>query len=48
MYKYYCLNPIAKIGLNQFDTDYVAVDKMENAENDREAENSTINVGIGE
>lgn len=32
MYKYYCLNPIAKIGLNQFDTDYVAVDKMENAD----------------
>lgn len=32
MYKYHCLNPIAGVGLNQFSNDYVAVDKMENAD----------------
>ena len=32
MYQYHCLNPIADIGLNQFSSDYVAVDKTEGAD----------------
>lgn len=32
MFKYHCLNPIADIGLSQFTDDYVAVDKIENAD----------------
>lgn len=32
MFKYHCLNPIADIGLNQFSNEYVAIDKMENAD----------------
>jgi len=32
MFKYACLNPIAKIGLNGFDSNYVKVDELENAD----------------
>lgn len=32
MYKYHCLNPIADIGLNQFDNGYAAVANMEEAD----------------
>lgn len=32
MYKYKCLNPIAKIGLNNFNANYKAVDNVEEAE----------------
>ena len=32
MYKYHCLNPIADIGLNQFDNGYAAVANMEDAD----------------
>ena len=32
MYKYHCLNPIANIGLNQFDDAYVATDNMKEAD----------------
>ena len=32
MYKYHCLNPIANIGLNQFDDAYVAIDNMKEAD----------------
>ena len=32
MYKYHCLNPIAKVGLNKFTSEYVAVDKRTDAE----------------
>ena len=32
MYQYHCLNPIADIGLNQFDNGYVAIDKAEGAD----------------
>lgn len=32
MYKYHCLNPIAKVGLNQFDDNYTAVEQMEDAD----------------
>ena len=32
MYKYHCLNPIANIGLNQFDDAYVATEDMKEAD----------------
>ena len=32
MYKYHCLNPIADIGLNQFDDEYAAVANVEEAD----------------
>ena len=32
MYKYHCLNPIAEVGLNQFEDEYVAVSSMEDAD----------------
>ncbi len=32
MYQYHCLNAISDVGLNQFTEDYVAVDKMEEAD----------------
>ena len=32
MYKYHCLNPIAKVGLQKFTSEYVAVNKPEEAE----------------
>ncbi len=32
MYKYHCLNPIANIGLNQFDDAYVATENMKEAD----------------
>ena len=32
MYKYHCLNPIANIGLDQFTSDFVPVDKMAHAD----------------
>lgn len=32
MYKYACLNPIAKIGLDGFDNNYVKVDELDNAD----------------
>lgn len=32
MYKYHCLNPIAKVGLSQFDDNYTAVEQMEDAD----------------
>ena len=32
MYKYKCLNPIAKIGLNNFTDKYEAVDNVDDAE----------------
>lgn len=32
MFHYHCLNPIAQVGLNQFDEKYQAVDRMEDAE----------------
>ncbi len=32
MYKYKCMNPIAKIGLNNFTDEYVAVDNVDEAE----------------
>lgn len=32
MYKYNCLNPIAQVGLDKFDENYAATDKMENAD----------------
>ena len=32
MYKYHCLNPIANIGLNQFDDAYVATENMKDAD----------------
>lgn len=32
MNKYYCLNPIAEVGLTQFSDDYAVVDKMEDAD----------------
>lgn len=32
MYKFHCLNPIAEVGLTQFLDDYVAVDKMDDAD----------------
>ena len=32
MYKYYCLNPIAKVGLERFNGNYTAVDNMEDAD----------------
>ena len=32
MFQYHCLNPIADIGLQQFSSEYLAVDKMENAD----------------
>ena len=32
MYKYHCLNPIADIGLNQFDDEYITVANMEDAD----------------
>lgn len=32
MYKYHCLNPIAKVGLNKFTSEYAVVDKVTDAE----------------
>lgn len=32
MFSYYCLNPIAEVGLDLFSTDYKKVDNLENAE----------------
>ena len=32
MFQYHCLNPIAGVGLNQFTSDYTAVDKAENVD----------------
>lgn len=32
MYKYHCLNPIAEVGLNQFEDEYVAVSSIEDAD----------------
>ena len=32
MYKYKCMNPIAKIGLNNFTDQYEAVDNVDEAE----------------
>lgn len=32
MYKYYCLNPIAEVGLNRFSEQYAAVDTVEDAD----------------
>ena len=32
MYNYKCLNPIAKIGLNNFNDQYQAVDNVDDAE----------------
>lgn len=32
MYQYYCLNPIAEVGLKKFDGNYARTDKMENAD----------------
>ena len=32
MYKYHCLNPIANIGLNQFDDEYASVENMKDAD----------------
>ena len=32
MFQYHCLNPIAGVGLNQFTSDYAAVDKAENVD----------------
>ena len=32
MYKYKCMNPIAKIGLNNFTKEYQAVDNVDDAE----------------
>lgn len=32
MYKYHCLNPIANIGLNQFDEEYASVENMKDAD----------------
>ena len=32
MYKYKCMNPIAKIGLNNFSDQYEAVDNVDDAE----------------
>ena len=40
MYKFHCLNPIADIGLNQFDDAYVATENMKEAE-------ELVHMGLG-
>ena len=32
MFRYYCLNPISQMGLDQLDENYVATDKVEEAD----------------